>query len=105
MYDDYDVEEMGEAEFEICKMKFKNQVVAKLANAQSARFCKDANDCNCASGHSFHPWSKDTSGFNPKGGGGTNAADFRYKDRPSGRRPQVLLHLMLISMQLSALRT
>jgi len=49
VYDDYDEEEIGEAEFEIYKMKVKDQVVAKLANVQSARFWKDANDCNCAS--------------------------------------------------------
>jgi len=43
VYDDYDEEEMGEAEFEIYKMKVKDQVVAKLANVQSARFWKDAH--------------------------------------------------------------
>jgi len=36
VYDDYDEEEMGEADFEIYKMKVKDQVVAKLANVQSA---------------------------------------------------------------------
>jgi len=48
VYDDYDEEEMGEAEFKIYKIKVKYQVVAKLANVQSARFWKDVNDCNCA---------------------------------------------------------
>ena len=64
VYDDYDEEEMGEADFEIYKMKVKDQVVVKLANAQHARFWKDANDCNCAIGHCYHPWSKNTNGFN-----------------------------------------
>ena len=41
---------------------------------QSARFWKDANDCNCAIRHCYQPWSKDTSRFNPKEGGGTFAA-------------------------------
>jgi len=50
------------------------------------------------------PWSKDTTGWNPKEGGGAFAADFR-NDRISGRHRQVLLRLMLISMQLSALCT
>jgi len=36
VYDDCDEEEMGEAEFEIYKMKVKDQVVAKLANVQSS---------------------------------------------------------------------
>jgi len=60
-------------------MSVKDQVVAKLANVQSVRFWKDANDCNCASGHCYHPWSKDTSGFNPKEGGGAFTADFRMQ--------------------------
>jgi len=85
-------------------MKVKNQVVAKLADMQSARSWKDANDFICASGHCYHSWSKDTSGFNPKEGGGAFAADFR-KDRLSGRHRQVLLHLMLICMLLAALHT
>jgi len=56
VYDDYDEEEMDEAEFEIYKMKVKDQVVAKLTNVQSARFWRDAHDCNCAVGHCYHPW-------------------------------------------------
>jgi len=48
VYDDYDENEMGGAEFDIYRMKVKDQVVAKLANVQSARFWKDAHDCNCA---------------------------------------------------------
>ena len=76
LYDDYDEEEMGEAEFEIYKMKIKDQVVAKLANVQSAQFWKDAYDYNCAIRHCYHLWSKDTSGFNPKEWGGAFAADF-----------------------------
>ena len=51
MYDDYDEEEMGEADFEIYKMRVKDQVVAKLANVQSVRIWKDVNDCNCAIRH------------------------------------------------------
>ena len=48
VYDDYDEEEMGEVDFQIYKMKVKDQVVAKLANVQSARIWKDTNDCNWA---------------------------------------------------------
>ena len=33
VYDDHDEEEMGEADFKIYKMKVKDQVVVKLANA------------------------------------------------------------------------
>jgi len=44
VYDDYDEEEMGEAEFEIYQMKVKDQVDAKLAHVQCARFWKDTND-------------------------------------------------------------
>jgi len=51
VYDDYDKEEICGDEFEIYKMKVKDQVIVKLANEQSARFWKDANDCKCASGH------------------------------------------------------
>ena len=51
VYDDYDEEEMGEADFEIYKMRVKDQVVAKLANVQSVRIWKDVNDCNCAIRH------------------------------------------------------
>ena len=103
VYDDHDEEEMGEADFEIYKMKVKDQIVAKLANVQSARIWKDATDCNCAIGRCYHPWSKNTSGFNPKEGGGAFAADFRMQESRCGRHRQVLLHLMLISMRLSAL--
>ena len=78
VYDDYVKEEIGEAEFEIYKMKVKDQLVVKFDNVQSARFWKDANDCNFAR-HCRHPWSKDTSGFNPKEGGGAFAADFRIE--------------------------
>ena len=105
LYDDYDKEEIGQAEFEIYKIKVKDQIVAKLAKVQSARFWKDVNDCNCVTGHFYHPWSKNTSGFNPKEGRGAFAADFRCKDRLSGRHRQVSLHLMLSSMRLSALHT
>ena len=83
VYDNYEQEEMGEAAFKIYKMKVKDQIVAKLANVQSARFWKDAHDCNCAIGHCYHPWSKDsdTSGFNPKEGGGicSRLSDTRIK--------------------------
>jgi len=103
VYDNYDEEEMGEAEFEIYKMKVKDQIVANLANVQSARFWKDANDCNCCIGHCYHLWSKDTSGFNPKEGGEHLQPTFRCKDRISGRHRQILLHLMFIFMWLSAL--
>jgi len=114
VYDDYDEEEMGEADFEIYKMKVKDQVVAKLANAQNARIWKDANDCSCAIGHCYHPWSKNTSGFNPKAGGGAFAADFRMqessmrKTRSSIAPPDVDFyaaisssHLMLNAVDLS----
>jgi len=87
VYDDYDEEEMGEAEFKIYKIKVKYQVVAKLANVQSARFWKDVNDCNCAIGHCYHPWSKDTIGFNPKNGGGAFAADFRMQGSNQRKTP------------------
>jgi len=87
VYDDYDEEEMGEADFEIYKMKVKDQVVAKLASVQSARIWKDANDCNCAIGHCSHPWSKDTSGFNPKEEGGAFAADFRMQESSMRKTP------------------
>ena len=80
MYDDYDEEEMGEADFEIYKMKVKDQVVAHLANVHSARIWKDANDCNCVIGHCYHPWSKNTSAFNPQEGGAAFAADFRMQE-------------------------
>jgi len=69
IYDDNDEEEMGEAEFEVCKIRVKDQVVAKLTNVQGEWFWKDVNDCNCANGHCYHPWSKDTSCFIPKEGG------------------------------------
>jgi len=107
LYDDYDEEKIGQAEFEIYKIKVKDQVVAKLAKVQSARFWKDVNDCNCVSGHFYHPWSKITNTFNPKEGKpeGAFAADFRCKDRLSKRHRQVSLHLMLSSMRLSALHT
>ena len=68
IYDDNDEEEMGEAEFEVCKIKFKDQVVA--TNVQGEWFWKDVNDFNCANGHCYHPWSKDTNGFKTQEGGG-----------------------------------
>ena len=86
VYDDYDVEEMGEAEFEIYKMKVKDLIV-KLANVQSARFRKHANGCNCATGHYYYPWSKDTSRFSPKEGGGAFAADFRMQGSNQQKTP------------------
>jgi len=85
--DDYDEEEMGEAEFEIYKMKVKDQGIVKLANVQNARFWKDANDCNCAIEHCYHPWAKDTSGFNPKEVGGAFAADFRMQGSNQRKTP------------------
>jgi len=103
VYDDYNEEEMGEADFEINKMKVKDQVVAKLANVQSARIWKDANDCNCAIRHCYHPWSKNTSGFNPKEGGGAFAADFRMQESSMRKTPSSIALPMLISMRLSAL--
>jgi len=102
MYNDNDEEEMGEAEFEICKMKVKDQVVTNLANVSGARFWKDVNDYNCANGHCYHSWSKETSGFNPKEGGGAFTANFR-RDRPNERHHQILLHLIMNFMLLSAL--
>ena len=50
-------------------------------------FEKDANDCNCAIGHCYHPWSKNTSGFNPKEGGGAFAADFRMQELSMRKTP------------------
>jgi len=88
VYDDYDEEETGEAEFEIYKMKVKDQVVAKLANVQSARFWKDANDCNCANGHCYHSWSKDTSRFNPNEGGAAFVADLQMQRSNQRREPE-----------------
>jgi hypothetical protein len=103
VYDDYDEEEMGEADFEIYKMKVKDQVVVKLANAQNARIWKDANDCNCAIGHCYHPWSKNTSGFNPKEGGAAFVADVRMQESSMRKTPSSIALPMLISMRLSAL--
>ena len=68
-------------------MKVKDQVVAKLANVQSARIWKDANDCNCVIGHCYHPWSKNTNGFNPKEGGGAFAVDFRMQESSMRKTP------------------
>jgi len=87
VYDDYDEKEMDEDEFEIYKMKVKDQVVTKLANVQSTRFWKDANDCNCAIGHCYHPWPKDTSGFKSKEGGGAFIADFRMQGSNQWKTP------------------
>jgi len=58
-----------------------------LANVQSARIWKDANDCNCAIGHWYHPWSKNTSGFNPKEGGGAYQADFQMQESSMRKTP------------------
>jgi len=104
VYDDYDEEEIGEAEFEIYKVN-KDQVLAELANVQSARFWKDANKYNCANRLFYRPWSKDTSGCNPKRVGGAFTDDFRRKNRLSGSHYQILFHLMLYSMRLPALHT
>ena len=104
VYDDYVKEEIGEAEFEIYKMKVKDQLVVKFDNVQSARFWKDANDGNFASGHCHHSCSKDTHKWiQPKRRGGSICS--RFLGRISGRHRQVLLHLMFISMRLSALHT
>jgi len=74
-------------------MKVKDQVVAKLANVQSARIWKDANDCNCAIGHCYHPWSENTSEFNPKEGGGAFAADFRIQESSMRKIPSSIAPL------------
>ena len=78
MYDDHNEVEMGEAEFQIYEIKVKDRVVAKLANVPGAesQVWKDVNNCNCTNGHCYPPWSKDTSGFNPKEGGGSCTSDF-----------------------------
>jgi len=50
-------------------MNVKDQVVEKLAKVPGARFWQDVNDCNCANGHCYHPWSKDTDSTKKRGGG------------------------------------
>ena len=100
VYDDYDEEKLGEDDLEIYKMKVKDQLVAKLANIQSAHILKDANDCNCAIGH-LNRWSKNTSGFNTEEGGGAFAADFRMQESSMRKTPSSIAPL--ISMRLSAL--
>ena len=98
VYDDYDEEEMGEANFEIYKMKVKDQVVVKLANAQHARFWKDANDCNCAIRHCYTPGLRThVNNSSQKKGEEHLQLIFRCKNRICGRHRQVLLHLMVIS--------
>ena len=54
---------------------------------RNARIWKDANDCNCAIGHCYHPWSKNTSGFNPQQGGEAFAADFQMQESSMWKTP------------------
>jgi len=101
VYDDYDEEEMGEADFEIYKMKAKYQVVAKFANVQSSGKMRTIAtvplDTVTTSGLRTQVDSTQ------KKGGEHLQPIFGCKDPISGRHCQELLHLMLISMRLPAL--
>ena len=68
VYDDNDCEEMSEREFEHYSLEPRAQAKAHIARLGGDQWWKEHSSCNCAEGHCYHPWAKDTPHFNPSDG-------------------------------------